>query len=134
MMELDCLMPFLSPTISIVSRARHTDGQTRTRQNLIKRYDISIHLRLNHGPCRSHEKRTNSTQLKEKRISSTQRNSSQKSPQKVILANHLRKRQPYIFASTRLRLNNLGPASKHLWLYSAIGIRSRGMPPPMDRQ
>ena len=29
-----------------------------------KRYDISIHLRLNHGPCRSHErKRINSTQL-----------------------------------------------------------------------
>ena len=66
MMELDCLMPFLSPTI--VSPARHTDGQTRTRQNLSKRYHISIHLRLNHGPCRSHEQRTNSTQLNALRL------------------------------------------------------------------
>ena len=34
----------LSSKSSIVFPARHMDGQTRTRQNLIKRYDILIHL------------------------------------------------------------------------------------------
>ena len=40
------------------SPTRHVDGHTCTHQNLIKKYDISIHFRLNHGPCRSQNKLT----------------------------------------------------------------------------
>jgi len=53
--QVDLFFP-LPLAFNICLPFRHIDGKTRALQNLIKQHDISIHLRLNQGPYRSHKK------------------------------------------------------------------------------